>query len=631
MTSSELQKASIAIREETDTVLKHAKAGHRSTDELEGEELTYLNPSKRKKDVRKVGAFAGVFVPTCENMWGVLIFLRFYLIVGNAGVIQALGAVFVSFCTAFFTACSMSAMASSGGFLSEGGPYYMISRAMGPTIGATVGLLYWMGISLLAVLETLGAVEAFLIAKPDMADFPGVMQLFGSILLLAMVLMVYCGIRFVTKLGVVFVLVVFYTLMSFYIGLIDTDLDREFTGPPGEVTGLSSATLEHNLEPHYSDGVTFGVVMSWFFPCFTGILSGANRADILRDPPRDLRRGTLGAITFSLGMYSTFMILWGCVAKYTYLRGDWQKEYEASHRRILSATEGVGLAPSLPSTSGIWDIGYNPFPTSIQNFFSNEIMGTMSVTAVSVLDVTGFDRHLSSRVTQTHIGDATSGRLHIETGDFQPGSGEENGAQRRRLAGGSAGAYVFEEISWHPGRMISWDAFKYSPHVGIIFSSISQALQCLIVAPRLLQAIARDNVVDFLAPIAPLSKDHEPIRALGVTYVVCAMLVLIGQLNLVAPLLTMCFLACYINMNVSCWVLTMLKVSHVPSLYFWKSFSIIHLVSVQHICFISCRLQVGVPRVLREKDGGCGISSLEWQGLRWELLLCWLYNGGGRL
>lgn len=36
--------------------------------------------TKRKKK----GAFSGVFIPTCENMWGVLIFLRFYHIVGEA-------------------------------------------------------------------------------------------------------------------------------------------------------------------------------------------------------------------------------------------------------------------------------------------------------------------------------------------------------------------------------------------------------------------------------------------------------------------------------------------------------------------------------------------------------------------
>ena len=122
--------------------------------DADADEVTYMDPHKRRRE--KVGAFAGVFVPTCENMWGVLIFLRFYAIVGYAGVGQALCGVFLSFLMAFFTTCSMSAMASSGGLLSEGGPYFMISRAMGPTIGATVGLLYWLGISLLAVLETLG-------------------------------------------------------------------------------------------------------------------------------------------------------------------------------------------------------------------------------------------------------------------------------------------------------------------------------------------------------------------------------------------------------------------------------------------------------------------------------------------
>jgi hypothetical protein len=54
-------------------------------DEGDGEEPTYLDPSLKKKDVKKVGCFGGVFVPTCENMWGVLIFLRFYFVVGNAG------------------------------------------------------------------------------------------------------------------------------------------------------------------------------------------------------------------------------------------------------------------------------------------------------------------------------------------------------------------------------------------------------------------------------------------------------------------------------------------------------------------------------------------------------------------
>lgn len=35
---------------------------------------------------KKLGMFKGVLVPTCENMWGVIIFLRFYTIVGYAGL-----------------------------------------------------------------------------------------------------------------------------------------------------------------------------------------------------------------------------------------------------------------------------------------------------------------------------------------------------------------------------------------------------------------------------------------------------------------------------------------------------------------------------------------------------------------
>ena len=44
-------------------------------------------------DAHKLGTMNGVFVPTCENMWGVLIFLRFNYIVGHAGVLEGWGIV----------------------------------------------------------------------------------------------------------------------------------------------------------------------------------------------------------------------------------------------------------------------------------------------------------------------------------------------------------------------------------------------------------------------------------------------------------------------------------------------------------------------------------------------------------
>lgn len=405
----------------------------------------------KSSTVKKKGAFSGVFVPTCENMWGVLIFLRFYLIVGEAGVVQALLAVFLSFSCAFCTITSMTATVSSGGVVSQGGPYYMISRALGPSVGASVGIMYWLAITMLAVLETLGAVEGILMIS-DKADFPFCKQAYGSVFMVMLCLFVNGGINLVSKLGIFFVFIVFATLFMFYFGLIlapNTPQSPSHVADNPYVTGLDWGTLADNLSSHYSEGKSFGYVLSVFFPCFTGILSGANRADILKDPPRDLKVGTFGAITFSLVMYSSYMILWGCVAHYPYLQGQ----------------------------------------------------------------------------------------------HYPPSDG-------RRLAGAAEGTYIIDEIVWNP--------FPHAAKIGIIISSLSQALQCLVVAPRLLNAMAKDKILKPLNSLAPL-RNGEPKRALAATYVVSALLVLLGKVDIVAPLLSMCFLVAYAFMNFSCFALTWLR------------------------------------------------------------------------
>ena len=98
--------------------------------------------------------------------------------------------------------------------------------------------------------------------------------------------------------------------------------------------------------------------------------------------------------------------------------------------------------------------------------------------------------------------------------------------------------------------------------VGIILSSLGQALQCLVVAPRLLASIAADGMIRPLRPFAKLSAGGEPKRALAFTYFFGGLMVLLGSLNLVAPLLSMCFLMCYAFMNLTCFILDALKDPH---------------------------------------------------------------------
>eukprot|EP00442_Polarella_glacialis_P058745 CAMPEP_0115056568 /NCGR_PEP_ID=MMETSP0227-20121206/5267_1 /TAXON_ID=89957 /ORGANISM="Polarella glacialis, Strain CCMP 1383" /LENGTH=985 /DNA_ID=CAMNT_0002441259 /DNA_START=191 /DNA_END=3148 /DNA_ORIENTATION=+ len=399
---------------------------------------------------KKKGALVGVFVPTCENMWGVLIFLRFYYIVGQAGIWQTLCAVTLSFAAACCTTSSMCSLASSGGLVSGGGPYFMISRALGPVIGATIGSMKWLAITMLAVLECLGAVEALALAVPALV-FPGYKQAIGSGFMALLAFIVWGGINVVTKMGVFFAFVVVFTLFSYYFGLFTMGSRLDDLSPADSkwITGLSVETFKANWGPHYDANTDFGVILSLFFPCFTGILSGANRADVLKNPPKNIRQGTFAAIIFSYVLYVSFFVLWGSVADYRYLQG------------------AVG----------------------------------------------------------------------------------------RRLSEGAMPA----EASRNIVNTIVWNPFSNAAFVGIIIASLSQALQCLIVAPRLLQSMAKDKLLPILSPLEKLNSRAEPARALLFTYVVAGLLVLIGELELVAPLLTMCFLMTYAFMNCSCFALTWLK------------------------------------------------------------------------
>ena len=398
-----------------------------------------------------LGTISGVLVPTCENMWGVLIFLRFFFVVGHAGVWQSLLIVFVSFMSSFFTTMSLSAMATNGP-VEAGGAYFIISRALGHKLGGAVGCTYYLGLSLLAVLEVLGAIEVMLYVEPELAAGVGVegaVRLWAVVLLIALALMVWGGMKLVSQLGLFFAAVVGLTLTSYYAGLIAAPLP----GTSSAVTGLSSQTLKDNWDPAYTDDVTFSTVLSVFFPCFTGILGGANRANALKDPARSIPWGTLAAITLSLCMYASYMIMWGAVADRDYLK-------------------------------------YGPAGVSV---------------AAGV------------------------------------------GARRRLLGGGGGEAMsVVSEIAW---------PWALPTQIGIIIASLSQALQCLISAPRILNAIAADGTVPFLNVAGKLNDKGEPAIALAMTTGLCLVASMIGSLDLVAPLLSICFLSAYAALNFSTFVL----------------------------------------------------------------------------
>jgi amino acid transporter len=399
-----------------------------------------------------LGTLSGVIVPTCENMWGVLIFLRFFFVVGHAGVGQALLIVAISFSSSFFTTMSLSAMATNGP-VEAGGAYFIISRALGHKLGGAVGTTYFFGLSLLAVLEVLGAVEVMLYVDPSLymgMGAEGAVRVWAVLLTSALALMVHGGMKLVSQLGLFFAAVVGLTLASYYAGLIAAPM----SGAPDSVTGLTTSTLRDNWGSDYTEGVTFSDVLSVFFPCFTGILAGANRSQALKKPEVSIPWGTLSAICISACMYSSYMIMWGAVADRAFLKGGPQAAYTAGHRRALLA------------------------------------------------------------------------------------------------GGGGESMSVVSEIAW---------PLALPTQIGIVIASLSQALQCLISAPRILNAIAADGTVPFLQRAAPLNDAGEPTMALVMTTGFCLVASMIGSLDLVAPLLSICFLSAYAALNFSTFALGLTK------------------------------------------------------------------------
>ena len=93
---------------------------------------------------------------------------------------------------------------------------------------------------------------------------------------------------------------------------------------------------------------------------------------------------------------------------------------------------------------------------------------------------------------------------------------------------------------------------------GILAATLGAALESLLGAPRILMAMSKDKLVPGMYPFT-ICIGGEPRIALAFTYAIAQSGVMIGNLDLVAPIITMFFLTCYGFVNLSCFVQEMVK------------------------------------------------------------------------
>jgi amino acid transporter len=272
-----------------------------------------------------LGTFGGVFTPSILTILGVIMYLRFGWVVGQAGLTGSLVVVTVATAITFLTGLSISQIATDQR-VRAGGAYYMISRALGVEIGGSIGIPLYFAQALSVALYTIGFAESVARVFPVLNE--RILALVTTVLIAAVaVVSARVAIRaqyfIMTGIGL--------SLLSFFFG--------------------HSAPIETavSFEP-----VGFWQVFAVFFPAVTGIMAGVNMSGDLADPRRSIPRGTLAAIGASYLIYMAIPLILSQRATAAQLVADplIMRQMAAWGDAILIGVWGATLSSALGSMLG---------------------------------------------------------------------------------------------------------------------------------------------------------------------------------------------------------------------------------------------------------------------------------------
>jgi len=252
----------------------------------------------------KFGTFSGVFTPSILTILGVIMYLRFGWVVGNAGLAGTILIVLIAHTITVATGYSISAIATNQ-TIKTGGAYFMISRSLGLELGGAIGIPLFFGQALSVSLYIMGFTESF---QPFMQNIvPGIPPQVTSTVVcvvLAVLGMVSADVAIKTQYFVMIAIVL--SLVSF------------IAGSGGNTAGI-------DLWPKTVDGkaaVGFAAVFAVFFPAVTGITAGISMSGDLRDPRKSIPKGTMAAIFVGMAIYLMVPVFLALKADTATLRTD---------------------------------------------------------------------------------------------------------------------------------------------------------------------------------------------------------------------------------------------------------------------------------------------------------------------
>ncbi|XP_049922382.1 solute carrier family 12 member 6-like [Epinephelus moara] len=617
----------------------------------EHEEAESIGEKKKPGKSPQMGTFMGVYLPCLQNIFGVILFLRLTWVVGTAGVLQGLCIVFICCCCTLLTAISMSAIATNG-VVPAGGAYFMISRSLGPEFGGAVGLCFYLGTTFAGAMYILGAIEILLMyIAPKAAIFESKhpegegaamlnnMRVYGSICLLLMSLLVFVGVKYVNKLASIFLACVIVSIISIYVGA----LVSAFKPPHFPVCMLGNRTISgHEID----DNQCAKTVL-------LQIKEPVERAD--ENFTTVSENSTVGPTvgpTFDPSpapdLVEKTTYLWKHFCQGPELNATCDDYFNSNN---FTEIEGIpGMASGIISEN-LWSLypskgdvveksslssSHDAHPATTQRPYVFADITTSFTLLVGIFfpSVTGI------MAGSNRSGDLKDAQRSIPIGTILAilttsivyltsvilfGACIDGVVLRDKFGDSVKGNLVVGTLAWPTPWVIV---------IGSFFSTCGAGLQSLTGAPRLLQAIAKDNIIPFLRVFGHGKANGEPTWALLLTALIAELGILIASLDLVAPILTMFFLMCYLFVNLACGLQTLLRTPNWRprfSYYHW-TLSFLGMTICLALMFISSWYYAIVAMVIAgmiykyieyhgaEKEWGDGIRGLSLSAARYALL-----------
>uniref|UniRef100_A0A158RDR2 Solute carrier family 12 member 6 n=1 Tax=Hydatigena taeniaeformis TaxID=6205 RepID=A0A158RDR2_HYDTA len=414
---------------------------------------------------------------------------------------------------------SMSAIATNGK-VPAGGSYFMISRSIGPEFGGAVGILFYLGTSMAAAMYLVGSVEVFLkYVCPqaslfgDISDSASLFnntRVYGTILTFLVMVCVFIGIRFVSKFSVLSLAAVLLSIFCIYIGIFTASPARSpyVCALGGRLIAKSRILANGTLQCHKN-------ITGPLYHLYCGQNTSIDACEF-----------------FNANNVTEFPAIPGLASNMFY-----DNVLTAYYREAGESYDDISFPPSAEygQASAIADITTS-FTILIAIFFPS-VTGLMA----------GSNRSGDLANPQFSIPVGTlcavmvTSFVYLSTTLFFPAVADGR-VLRDKFGESMGGEMLVAALAWPHSWVI---------RIGTLLASIGAGLQCLTGAPRLLQAIAQDEVISFLSIFKVVTKRGEPLRAQLLTYAISQGAVLIASIDAITPLITMFFLLCYGFVNLA--------------------------------------------------------------------------------